>query len=314
MGTSFGRVCVILNPVAGRGRAKLAADCLAAELRKLKGIQFEVWESKSAGEPVVLARNASEAGFSAVIAVGGDGTVGEVVNGLVGQDNTPSPVLGIMPAGTGNDFARGVAIPRGFHQSAVSLSRAILLGRTRHVDVMQIRDASGKTLLAVNSVGIGFDAAVARAVKESRVNKLLGQLSYVCCVYRCLLSFRTFPFTVNSSDGSESLRVHRCWLVACTNTERLGGGIKINPGASPFDGYYDVCIGHSVPAIKLALLLPFAFAGLHGRFAGVNFLKCSSATFSFPPHTPIHVDGDPIDLLPPLTLTILTNRLKLLSP
>ncbi|MGB9868198.1 MAG: diacylglycerol/lipid kinase family protein [Bacillota bacterium] len=314
MKTSPTRVCVILNPVAGRGKAKLAAQHLVNELGKFPEVNFELWESTSAGEPLVLARKALTSHFSMVIAVGGDGTVGEVVNGLLQSESPCAPVLGVMPAGTGNDFAIGAGMPATFRESAASLSRAVLGSRTRFADVIEVRDASGKTLFAVNSVGIGFDAAVARAVKSTQLNKVLGRLSYAYCVYKCLSSFRTFPLELTTLGASSPLRIASCWLVACTNTERLGGGIKINPGASPFDGAYDVCVGHSVPAVKLALLLPLAFAGLHRHFAGVSFLRCASATFFFPAGTPLHIDGDPIDLAPPITLTAVTSRLRLLVP
>ncbi|HHV78606.1 MAG TPA: diacylglycerol kinase family lipid kinase [Firmicutes bacterium] len=311
------KVCVIVNPIAGKGRAKMAAETLKLELEESPEIRYEIWQSGEAKEPVRLAQKACLSGFNAVVAVGGDGTLSDVVNGILTAQVAALPKLGVLPAGTGNDFARGARLVTDRITASRQLVKALLSNRYRCVDVLRLKDPTGFDLFAINSVGIGFDAAVARSVKETQVNKTLGHLSYAYSVFHCLRTFKRFPLAISArlsrDTASFNHRFDKCWFAACTNTQRLGGGIRINPDAIPDDGEFDICVGHSVPPVVLVLLLPLAFFGGHRRAQGVAFIRSPEALIDFPAATPVHVDGDPIELNSPLRLSVLPAAIHLLD-
>ena len=221
----------IVNPAARGGRGARAESRIRTALATLD-TGAEIVRTDAPGQAEVLAAEAARDGFTPVVAVGGDGTVHEVVNGLL---RTPQPTLppdfGVVPTGSGNDFARTVHLPRKI-ESAVS---AILQGPRRTVDVGRCGNR-----VFLNAAGVGFDAEVVGVM--ARAGPLLrssGPLLYPLAVVRALPRYTVQPMSVEL-DGQSLER--RALLVAVANGSYYGGGFRICPAADPGDGWLDVCV------------------------------------------------------------------------
>lgn len=257
MGTADSKWVVIANPTAGGGRARRAARAATAALAQ-SGLPAELLFSREPGDAAVLARRAVAEGAAAVVACGGDGTIAEVLPALA-ETGVP---LGVLPAGTANDFARGLGIP-------LQLSGAIdilVRGRPRAVDLGFAGDRLFCTVAA-----FGFDAEVSQAMVEGRV-PIAGTLGYV---YACLRQLPVFqPPTVRLSGEFGQIE-GPVLLVATGNTRSYGGGMKIVPAADPFDGKLDICIVSPVSRWTVMAVLPRVFSGSHVNHPAVRMVRSS---------------------------------------
>ena len=246
----------ILNPMAGKGAARKADDLLEVLLRD-SGLKFRAWHTEAPGHATQLARQATT---SHVVAVGGDGTINEVVNGLAGTDK----IMGIIPTGSGNDFIKSVGIPR-------SMKKALDVLKAGHVTDDRCRHGPDRpdgttgacsmlrARLFANGVGIGFDAAVARRVSE--ITGLRGTALYLLAVLQTLGRYRSPEFTVRTDDETWSGRE---LLIAVGNGRCAGGGFYLTPEADVDDGILDVTVIQDVPVVKDAEIDP----GSDGRETG----------------------------------------------
>jgi len=163
---------VIVNPAADRGQARQKAGTILALLAE-KGLDFDVEHTNWPGEAIELARAAVEAGYETVVALGGDGTSQEVINGLMQAPHTgPAGTLGVLPVGSGNDFAYGVGIPLNVETAVEHLAA----GQARVIDVGFVHVDGVPDRYFGNGVGIGFDAQV--AIESTRVKRLRGFTMY----------------------------------------------------------------------------------------------------------------------------------------
>ncbi|GGE06018.1 diacylglycerol kinase [Marinithermofilum abyssi] len=268
---------VIVNPVSGNGKGVKIVSPLEKELKR-KQVPYEIRWTQYPGHASKLAEEASRRPeVKAVVAVGGDGTVHEVANGLAGTDIP----LGYVPAGSGNDFARAHGIPR---HPLKALER-ILKGEPFTVDTA----ACGERVL-VNTAGIGFDGEVAKWVNQSRWKKWLGKFAYVLGVIRVLRRFtpRKVWLTV---DGQEHV-MDGVWLIAIANIPYYGGGMKICPEASNQDGILDICLVHNISRPLLLALFPRVFQGTHVRHPAAKMMKGKEIRIQSDHPMVIHVDGE----------------------
>ena len=217
----------VVNPAAGGGRCgKLVGPAL--EKLRAAGVQLEVVEAHHPGHASELARAAFKAGQRRFLAVGGDGTSYEIVNGLFpGAETGERPTLGFLPLGTGNSFLRDFT-ERGAEESA----RALIEGRSRPCDVLRMTHAGG-VIHYINLLSIGFTADV--AALTNRQFKALGELGYLLGVVICLarLRRRAFPLRV---DGDKEWDRRRCLFLTFNNSKFTGGKMMIAPQADSGDG------------------------------------------------------------------------------
>jgi len=249
------RALVIVNPTAGRGRAARVWN----RLRDVHaGVECKVTEAPGDARHIALA--AVGRGVERVVVVGGDGTVSEVAGAVAGTQ----VALGVVPAGTGNDFSRALGLPT----TPGTAARLALQGSTQWVDHGRAR--IGERLVAfVNVAGCGFDAEVVR--RTSAAPRLGGMLPYLIGILRTLLVFRPRPLRF-VLDGQHFER--RALGVAVANGPRYGGGMLIAPGAAVDDGLFDICLIGQVNPVQLLALLPRLYAGTHGGHRAVEFFKC----------------------------------------
>ncbi len=234
----------IVNPLAGSGRA---AQCFAAVEDKLQSLGISYDKSITTGphQGDALARRAIEAGAQTIVAVGGDGTINEVAAGVYGHAGVK---MGILPFGTGNDFARCLGIP--FEPEG---ALAVLLhGFTRKMD-----GGLANELFFINIAGLGFDVEVLRATEKYKA-KRNGMFPYMMGIFDALFHMRPIPMTIEVNG--QSIR-EDAMIVLVGNGQYFGGGMRAVPTAIPHDGLFDVRIVRKVSLPRFLTLLPAFIKG-----------------------------------------------------
>lgn len=286
------QVKVILNPYAGRGTGGRAKPRLQAALTRA-GVTFDLVETNGVGHAIELARQARNAGYSTIAAVGGDGTISEVMNGLAQAtpDGQSVGKLGILPLGTGNDFADIVGCPRDLDAAA----RALAAGKTRRVDLGYTVITTEKEEIRRyfdNNMGVGFEAWV--TLESYKIKRLRGALLYVVAALRTL---RTCPApfvdaTWETANGVTQRRADAALMISIGNSCRTGGGFYLTPDAQLDDGLLDVGVAAAVSRWRILRLLPKALKGTHTSDPAITMLRCRSIRLACREELPVQVDGE----------------------
>jgi len=274
---------LICNPAAGRGRAGRLLPEVRTMLNTLK-IDADIALTRSAGEATALAAAARQAGFPLIIAMGGDGTLHEVANGIVdaqaanGQPKTMGK-MGVIPVGTGNDFFKMLAIPLDWRAACTRIAQ----GQTRRVDVGRI---NGRVF--INNVGIGFDAQV--GIEAQKVRWLRGTAVYVAGLARnMLLSYRTPEVSVQIDDTQFKQTLT---LLTIGNGRCSGGGFWLTPNAEIDDGLFDICLVRGLSKLQMLALVPKAMKGTHITEEPVHMTRARKITLTSAEPLPVHADGE----------------------
>jgi len=289
------KLIILFNPAAGRGKAR---DALAAALEVLRrgGVEPDVRESRSTQHLRELARQAREEKPDVVVSAGGDGTHHHVLNGLAGGDIP----LGLIPLGTGNDFAQGVGVPPDVRQAAAALLR----GKTRAIDLGRVGSA-----VYGGMAGVGLDAMVARAV-NARAPKVRGRLAYAWAILRCLRLYRPQPLEIRSEGFSYSGEV---MFVVIGNGSLYGGGFKLTPGARLDDGLLDVCLVPALPKLELLRWAPRAYRGKHLAHPRIVYFQTRQIALASPARLELFGDGEFIQELP-ATIEVVPQSVRVIVP
>ncbi len=286
-------LCLIVNPSAGRGRAAKLLPQVEQALRA-RGIGFRVERTHSLPHAQELARGALAAGEVAA-AMGGDGLLGAVAGELRGTDG----VLGVVPGGRGNDFARKLGIGPDPERACDVLAG----GRERAIDVAV---AGGRTYLGIASAGFDSDCQeIANATKLP-----LGELVYVYSILRVLRGWRHARWQV-VVDGEA--RSFEGYSVAVANSGVFGGGMYLVPAASLDDGLLDVVLTRAASKRSYLVGLTKVFGGRHVDSPNLTFLRGREIAFHADRPFAAYADGDPIADLP-VTIRVVPRALKVLVP
>lgn len=281
----------VVNPVSGHGRGRSVWTRLQKTLDG-RGIEYAVRFTAGPADAWAIAREwASDGRFSAVVAVGGDGTLHETANGLY-EAGTDTP-LGYIPSGSGNDFARGMGLPA---DPLAALEVVLARPRLRRIDVIR---APGR--ISLGAAGAGFDATVALATNASGskrwLNRLrLGKLAYVLTMIRELIRYRPVRAAV-TVDGRRH-EFDRTWLITVANIPFFGGGMKICPAADPDDGLAEICIVSNLRKTALAAVFPRVYKGTHVTHPAVRFLKGKTIRIEAEAPLDAHMEGEPAGTTP----------------
>ncbi len=273
----------VVNPVAGRGHAGRLAQQLASKLKD-SGATVSVSVTAARGDAERLAREAAEAGATRVIACGGDGTIHEVVNGLMsvpgGAGNT---ALGIVSSGRCNDLAYALDIPT----DPSGVAEALLHGILRPIDLGRIGDRYFTTVAT-----LGFDSEVSQYVAEGRAPSFLrGAAAYVYATLVTLIRYRS-PWVHLKGDFGE---YEGSLLLAATgNTSRYGGRMKITPSAVIDDGLLDVCLVEAVSRREVVRMIPKVFSGKHLSHPAVSMKQTRRLEIESQEPLWLWADGEPI--------------------
>jgi diacylglycerol kinase (ATP) len=270
------RVTLVANPVSGRGRSLKAARA-AEPVLAAAGWQVETVLTTCAGDATRLAREAAAAGVDAVFACGGDGTLSQVVTGLL---DTSVPA-GVIPAGTGNDFARAIHLPLAPREAAARL----VAGAPAPADLL---DVNGGALWAVNIIGLGFDARVCERINCRR--RLLGGLpAYLVALAQEFTTYRPTQVSLQTDNGAWE---GPALLVALANSESYGSGMRIAPTARIDDGLMDVVVVKYISRLEFVRAFPLVLKGTHLDHPAVLHWQAREAEVRTDPPSPFLCDGD----------------------
>ena len=307
---------IILNPAAGRGRGAGARHVIERTLAAA-GAQFEIAETTGRGDAVELARQAAAGHYDAIAAVGGDGTAHEVVAGLVAaaqangswREGKPCGPFGVIPAGSGNDYAWRLGVPENNPQAACEL---LLQNHRRLVDLGQVVDEQGRTEIFHNHLGSGFEAAT--AIESQRVGWLRGMLLYLVAVLRVIPQYSKGRLTTVRYRGREQTRP--ILLASVANGGRTGGGFKIAPAARLDDGQLDLVLADGPNVATILYLLPHFLAGTHvhqKRFVALD--RTDYVVIEARDGIPVHLDGEIFRSdAQRLEVSVLPRRLEVIGP
>lgn len=265
----------ILNPIAGGGRARSMMPLIVNNFHKA-GLDFDVYQTSGPQDAIFAARKAVEDGYNIVVAAGGDGTVNEVLNGIVGTD----AILAAIHGGKGNDFATILNMPREVEEACLVLQRA----QTKKIDLGKVLER-----YFINSVGVGFDAAVALRANRG-VKPLNGLAAYVYSVFETLLSYKPIEMEIDLGDGRRFKQTPM--LVAVGIGCAYGGGMKIVPDAIQDDGLFDICIFDRMSNLALAYHFPKVFSGRHVELKEASLHRSREVTLRLSEPRPLHMEGE----------------------
>jgi diacylglycerol kinase (ATP) len=273
----------IVNPAAGGGRsAKLAGPALA-RLRE-SGLQVHAVTSTGSGHAVQLAREAYARGYRRFLAVGGDGTAHEILNGIFSLPQSGERVaLAFLPLGTGNSFLRDFA-----QNSANASLEAVAAGRTRRVDLIRLRHAGGD-IYSINLLSVGFTADVAALTNRSF--KPLGHLGYLLGVFVRLLQLRRRAFPLRCDDD-------RHWderpalFFSFNNSKFTGGTMLIAPQADSSDGLIEFVRWGPIGRLALVRMLPKLYDGTHIQHPLASRRSVRHVEFKLPAPVDVMIDGE----------------------
>lgn len=285
----------IINPSAGQGNYKWVIHDIQKVLKR-HNIQYDIAIPKYKGEATLLAKEASQ-DHNIIVAVGGDGTINEVANGLIGTQS----ILGIIPVGTGNGFAREFSIPLNIKKAC----KILVEGKLKVIDVGK---AGERFFLATS--GLGFDALIAKFA-----GKMLGPLRGMWLYFFSgMLAFNRYnPPLVKIVIDFNEIEI-KPFVVAIANTRLYGGRALIAPDALPDDGFFDVCVVSMMKPRRILWNLPKLFKGTHIKLPEVKMYKGKNVSIFSSEPIPIHVDGEPIDGFSEMQFTLMPKALKILIP
>lgn len=281
------RFFAIINPAAGAGRAAQLGPQALARLRAL-GLAVDAASSSARSHAVLLARQAYEQGYRRFIAVGGDGTANEVLNGVfplaaAGQRFS----LGLLPLGTGNSFLRD------FTPCAAEASfQALAAGRQRPIDLLRLTHATGE-IYSLNLLSLGFPAHV--GALTNRLFKPLGHLGYLLGVLVGVVQLRHSSFAIRCDDD-EDWDARRCLFLSFNNSKYTGGTMLIAPLADPADGLIELVRLAHIGRLNLLRNLPKLYDGAHMQHPLVSRRAVRHVEFRMPAPVDVMIDGEIVKL------------------
>lgn len=303
------RYKIILNPQSGKGAAGKRISEIQQALDGL-GLNFNLSLTERPWHAAALARAAIIDGYDVIVAVGGDGTVNETVNGILScQDqNGGDAVLGVLPVGRGNDFCFASGIPLDFKAACQTLAA----GRVRTIDAGRIScDQDAIVRYFGNGVGIGFDAVVSRLANRTRLGGFLGY--FIAALQTMYIYYKAPEMQIELSN--DVIR-QRSLMVSIMNGRRAGGGFLMAPHSNLSDGMLDLCIAKNISKAEILLLIPRFMQGTQGTHPAIRVRKDTQVTvWAIDGRLPVHVDGEVLSTdVTELRAEILPGRLKVITP
>ena len=279
------RTRIVVNATAGRGRAGnmigQVQECLARQ-----GIDDDFVYTESSGHGVKLAFEAAMAGYERVVAMGGDGTATEVANGLLlAAEKGREAVLGVIPVGSGNDFAYGVGVSREVEAACHRLAE----GKVRTIDMIRVT-VDGESRVYGNSADIGYGAEV--LLETQKMKRLRGFLLYLVAIFRVLTANDRWPYPMSITVDGQPLPHKMVTLVDVSNGPRTAGGFYLVPDARTDDGVLDVCVADRLGRLRILPLLVRALKGAHVNARPVTILQGRHVLIESDRGVPGHVDGE----------------------
>lgn len=298
----------IVNPHSRSGMGGMIWEQIESELKKRR-VEYDCALTCCPGHATKIVKEiTSDNQEHILVALGGDGTVNEVVNGI---EDAEKVTLGYIPTGSSNDFARGLKLPK----KPLEALDVVLKGKTKKMDIGLLTRA-GKTRKFAVSAGIGFDAAICHEAAVSHLKKFLnalklGKLTYVGIALNQLFHDKPTSVTI-TLNGAERKTFLKVYFVAAMNNPYEGGGFRFCPKALNDDGKLDVIVIHGLPKLLVLILLPTAYKGAHVHFPGVEVYQCEHVRIETERPLAIHTDGEPVFLRKEMTAKIQKKQIRVI--
>ena len=277
------RFFAIVNPAAGGGKSARLAGPALARLRE-KGLHIDVIASTGPGHAVQLAREAYAQGYRKFLAVGGDGTAHEILNGVFANRRNPERIaLGFLPLGTGNSFLRDFT-----DKGAEASLDALVTNRSRAVDLIRLTHASGE-IYSFNILSVGFTADVGAIA--NRVFKPLGHLGYLFGVFVRVAQLKRRAFILRSDDEQE-WDTRRSLFLSFNNSKFTGGSMLIAPDANPSDGLIEFVRWGPIGRLGLLRMLAKLYDGTHIKHPLASRKAVKHVEFKIPVPVDVLIDGE----------------------
>lgn len=303
----------IVNIHGGSGKAFLKWNKIRALLNEKK-VEFKVRVPQAVGDASRIAREISELSEEdiRIVVVGGDGTINEVLNGITDFSRVK---LGLIPTGSGNDFTRGLKLPRHNPKKAVDIllnskgDKKIDLGKSTVL-------STGDSRIFGISSGFGLDAIVGTGINEAKIKKILnwvhlGKLSYAFLTIQTLFTMKTYEASL-SFDGEEAIKFNKLIFLAAMNFKAEGGGVPMCPKARGDDGELSVCVAAGVPKILTFFKFPLLCLGLHSKSKGFYLRNCKTLELSSSENSILHTDGEFVGNVDRVKFEVLPAKLTML--
>ncbi|MFC1908044.1 diacylglycerol/lipid kinase family protein [Chloroflexota bacterium] len=277
---------VIVNPVAGAYSTRHKWSRINKLLRYI-GLSFDFAYTEGVGHAIELARVAASGSYQYIVAIGGDGTINEVANGILNSTNPTETSLGVVNTGTGSDFVRSIGIPRDYTSACSFLTSP----RRSLIDIGVIEYKNkGQSLqrFFVNAAGAGFDAVAVEAT--SKLPKYFGgTIPYVGGILRTLLSYKNKSVTIRIGNRVENTRI---LSIIVANGGYFGGGMHVAPKAKLNDSLLDVVTVGDIGKFELLRALPMVYKGTHITHPKVSMEKATHITIESAERFLVHADGE----------------------
>ena len=300
----------IVNPNARSGLGQAVWNDLEAMLIK-ENVEYQVFFTKYQKHATSIVRDlTSNDEENIIVALGGDGTVNEVVNGIVDFSKT---ILGYIPIGSSNDFARGLELPT---KPEDALNTILTRPHLHPMNVGEMRYKNKLRRFAV-SAGVGFDADICHEVVVSHVKKFLnklglGKLTYVCVALHRLIVTSPCKFEI-TIDEEKKITYEKAYFAAIMNNRFEGGGAKFAPDAKNDDDKLDVCVVANISKLKALMLFPMAFIGIHTKFKGVHMHRAANFHIETSRPLPLHTDGEPIFIQKDISFCCAPKKIRVIT-
>jgi diacylglycerol kinase (ATP) len=296
---------LIVNLTAGGGKPHKHLNTVSKYLKE-NGLNFKVCNTSHQGEAMELAQKAADNGAELIVSVGGDGTVNEIVNGIMKSKNDPP--LGIIPLGWANDFIKSTNIP----SDTIEACKILIKGKTKKIDIGLINNQ----IYFANICGVGFDAEVAQLANQMKSKHpnlhILSAFVYVFATVKKLLSPFGYHNVKIKFDGQE---IHsKILFIAISNGKFYGGRFKITPEAILDDGLLELCTVEEMGRLKYLMSIPKVFKGTHESIKGINFYRTKEVVIQSSEPILAQVSGEVIEGQKKFTITLLPKSLKLIVP
>lgn len=284
---------IIVNPSSKSGMGKKKWQELKSLLLKEK-VTYNAQFTKgpmSAYKCIRQITNQESVTENKVIVLGGDGTMNEVLNGIMDFEHT---YITYLPTGSSNDLARDMKIPADATVLMQKLKK--LNSDITPSDYGEVKFSGGKRKFLVSS-GIGFDAAVCeQSLSSSTKNFLnsikLGKLTYAATAFKLLAGRKPIEADIYCDGSEKPIHIHNMLFLAVMNHRYEGGGFMFTPEANAQDGYLDICIAHGLRLPQILILLPLALKGKHIGHKGITIMKCKTIEIHTDSKQPVHTDGE----------------------
>ncbi|MBA4687137.1 diacylglycerol/lipid kinase family protein [Candidatus Galacturonibacter soehngenii] len=300
----------IVNLHSKSGYAKVIWKQVKKELKK-ENINYKVFFTEYKGHATWLAKElTSNHQKLRLVVLGGDGTVNEVVGGILNFKNV---TLGYIPTGSSNDLARSLRLPSSPKEAIFNILNPKYFV---HLDIGEVK-AKNKARRFIVSSGMGFDAAICQEALDSQLKKTLnklklGKLTYVVLALKQIIMFQTVNVEV-TIDETYKRNYKRIYFISSHIHKYEGGGLMLCPNASYQDGKIDVCVVKNISKVKLLFFLPTAYFGKHTRFQAVDMMRCKKLRLKASKKLHVHTDGEIFGIQDEVLVHTLNEKLTMIT-